>query len=101
MTTVQVQLDDEVLALLRAEARARMKPVSEIIRVAAGRWLVNHRVLRQKQLNDLRAAERLGLLVTGIQQTTTPQVNMPSIVILKAAGVVRGDGGINSEAATE
>jgi hypothetical protein len=52
MTTVQVQLDDEVLALLRGEAKARMKPVSEIIRVAAGRWLVNHRVLKQEQLND-------------------------------------------------
>jgi hypothetical protein len=52
MRTVQVQLDDEVLALLRGEAKARMKPVSEIIRVAAGRWLVNHRVLKQEQLND-------------------------------------------------
>jgi len=52
MVTVQVQFDDEVLALLRAEAKARMKPVSEIIRVAAGRWLVNHRCLRAEQLND-------------------------------------------------
>jgi len=52
MVTVQVQLDEEVLTLLRAEARARLKPVSEIIRVAAGRWLVNHRVLKQEQLND-------------------------------------------------
>jgi hypothetical protein len=52
MTTVHVQFDDEVLALLRAEAKARMKPVSEIVRVAAGKWLVSHRVLRQEQLND-------------------------------------------------
>jgi hypothetical protein len=52
MVTVQVQFDDEVLTLLRGEAGARMKPVSEIIRVAAGRWLVNHRCLKQEQLND-------------------------------------------------
>lgn len=52
MVTVQVQLDEEVLKLLRAGARARMTPVSQIIRVAAGRWLVNHRCLKQEQLND-------------------------------------------------
>jgi hypothetical protein len=52
MVTVQVQFEDAVLTLLRAEARVRMKPVSEIIRVAAGKWLVNHRCLKQEQLND-------------------------------------------------
>jgi hypothetical protein len=31
MITVQVQLDDEVLKLLRAEAEARMKPVSGLV----------------------------------------------------------------------
>jgi len=45
-------VDDEVLTLLRAEAKARMKPVSEIIRVAAGKWLVSHRRLRREQRND-------------------------------------------------
>jgi hypothetical protein len=52
MVTVQVQFDEEVPTLLRAEAKARMKPVSELIRVAVGKWLVNHRCLRQEQLND-------------------------------------------------
>jgi hypothetical protein len=36
MVTVQVRLDDEVLTLLRAEAKARMNPVGLIVRVAVG-----------------------------------------------------------------
>jgi hypothetical protein len=38
--TIQVQLDDEVHKLLRGEASERMKPVGELVRVAAGKWLV-------------------------------------------------------------
>jgi hypothetical protein len=45
-----------------------------------------------------RAAERLGLIVTGIQPATVPQVTMASITILKGAGVVgKGDAGITAE----
>jgi hypothetical protein len=47
---------------------------------------------------SLRAAERLGLIVTGIQPATVPQVAMSSITILKGAGVVgKGDAGITAE----
>jgi hypothetical protein len=47
---------------------------------------------------SLRAAERLGLIVTGIQPGTVPQVTMASITILKGAGVVgNGDAGITAE----
>ena len=48
---------------------------------------------------SVRAAERLGLIVTGIQPGTVPQVAMASITILKGAGVVgKGDGGVTAEA---
>ena len=47
---------------------------------------------------SLRAAERLGLIVTGIQPATVPQVAMSSITILKGAGVVgKCDAGITAE----
>ena len=47
---------------------------------------------------SVRAAERLGLIVTGIQPATVPQVAMSSITILKGAGVVgKGDAGITAE----
>ena len=47
---------------------------------------------------SLRAAERLGLIVTGIQPATVPQVAMSSITVLKGAGVVgKGDAGITAE----
>lgn len=47
---------------------------------------------------SLRAAQRLGLIVTGIQPGTVPQVVMSSITILKGAGVVgKGDAGITAE----
>jgi hypothetical protein len=47
---------------------------------------------------SLRAAERLGLIVTGIQPGSVPQVNMASITILKGAGVVaKGDAGVTAE----
>jgi hypothetical protein len=47
---------------------------------------------------SVRAAERLGLIVTGIQPTTVPQVAMSSITILKGAGVVgKGDAGLTAE----
>jgi len=47
---------------------------------------------------SLRAAERLGLIVTGIQPGTVPQVTMASIAILKGAGVVaKGDAGVTAE----
>ncbi|HEY2526702.1 MAG TPA: hypothetical protein VGJ20_01950 [Xanthobacteraceae bacterium] len=42
------------------------------------------------------AAERLGLIVTGIQPATVPQVTMASITVLKA-GVVKGDAGATAE----
>jgi hypothetical protein len=46
----------------------------------------------------LRAAERLGLIVTGIQPATVPQVVMSSITILKGAGLVgKGDAGVTVE----
>jgi hypothetical protein len=46
----------------------------------------------------LRAAERLGLIVTGIQPATVPQVVMSSITILKGSGLVgKGDPGVSAE----
>jgi hypothetical protein len=50
----------------------------------------------------LTAAERLGLIVTGAQPGTVPQVVMSSITILKGAGVVgKGDAGIVAAETTE
>jgi len=47
---------------------------------------------------SLRAAERLALIITGIQPPTAPQVVMSSITILKAAGAVaKGDAGVTAE----
>jgi hypothetical protein len=47
---------------------------------------------------SVRAAERLGLIITGIQPATAPQVVMSSITILKGAGVVgKGDAGVTAE----
>jgi hypothetical protein len=49
---------------------------------------------------SLRATERLGLIVTGIQPATVPQVTMASITILKGAGVAgKGDAGVTAEVA--
>jgi hypothetical protein len=48
---------------------------------------------------SLRAAERLGLVVTGIQPGTVPQVVMSSITLLKGAGVVgKDEAGVAAEA---
>jgi hypothetical protein len=50
----------------------------------------------------LPAAERLGLVITGIQPGTVPQVVMASITILKGAGIVgKSDAGITAETAME
>jgi hypothetical protein len=49
---------------------------------------------------SLRAIERLGLVITGLQQATVPQVVMASIAVSKGARVVAGDdAGITVEAA--
>jgi hypothetical protein len=49
---------------------------------------------------SLRAIERLGLVITGLQQATVPQVVMASIAVSKGARVVGGDdAGIAVEAA--
>jgi hypothetical protein len=49
---------------------------------------------------SLRATERLGLIVTGTQPATVPQVTMASITILKGAGVAgKGDAGVTAEVA--
>ena len=50
---------------------------------------------------SLLAAERLGLIITGIQPATAPQVTMASIAILKGASIMKGDAGILGETATE
>jgi len=44
------------------------------------------------------AAERLGLIIVGIQPGTVPQVTMASITVLKGAGVVgKNDPGATAE----
>ena len=49
---------------------------------------------------SLRAAERLGLIITGAQPATAPQVVMSGIAILKAAGLVgKDDRGVTAETA--
>jgi hypothetical protein len=50
---------------------------------------------------SLRAAQRLGLIITGAQQGTVPQIVMASIAILKGAGIMKGDAGIVAETTTE
>jgi hypothetical protein len=51
----------------------------------------------------LRAAERLGLIIFGIQAATPPQVVMSSITVMKAAGMTgdRLDAGVTAETVTE
>lgn len=46
---------------------------------------------------SLRAVERLGLIITGGQSATPPQVVMASIAILKGARVVKDDAGATAE----
>jgi hypothetical protein len=50
---------------------------------------------------SLQAAERLGLIVTGIQAATRPQVVTSSVAILKAAGLVKTDAGSVAETAEQ
>jgi hypothetical protein len=46
----------------------------------------------------LRAVERLGLIITGIQAATPPPVVMSSITVLKGANVIsKGDVGVTAE----
>jgi hypothetical protein len=47
-----------------------------------------HRAKQMSRILSLRAMERLGLIVTGAQPATPPQVVMASIAVLKAAGLV-------------
>ena len=47
---------------------------------------------------SVRAAERLGLIITGAQPATAPQTVMSSIAVLKAAGLVgKDDRGVTAE----
>jgi hypothetical protein len=56
---------------------------------------VSHRLCEELALT---AAERLGLVVSGIQPGTVPQVVMSSITILKGAGVIsKSDVGVTAE----
>jgi hypothetical protein len=53
---------------------------------------------QMSRILSLRAMERLGLIVTGAQPATPPQVVMASISILKAAGLVdRHAAGVTAE----
>jgi hypothetical protein len=48
---------------------------------------------------SVRAAERLGLIVTGSQPATVPQVTLAAVTVLKGAGLVgKGDAGFTAEA---
>jgi hypothetical protein len=50
MKTYAVTLDPEVWELLRSESEARLVPVTDLCRIAIGKWLVSHSRLKQEQL---------------------------------------------------
>jgi hypothetical protein len=50
---------------------------------------------------SLVGVQRLGVILTGAQPGTVPQIVMSAIAVLKGAGIMKGEAGIVAETTTE